>query len=196
MDENQNRYRFIFNSILIVLGVLLLLYVLSCRPSAPKDSAQIEAEQEISMAWKSFLNALEQRNTEKLKNLSLPYILCPECMYRSENYKNDLIKSFEIDKYVEAEVFYSKEFDLEFPPKFVAHLKDLEPSYANMSAEEFSSINSMFKEDLKATDEVWIVILLTTPPKIFSPFYEGGQHLFPFIKTATGLKFGGITSVP
>ena len=199
MSENQNQiYRFIFNAVIIAIVFLMALLFLSCHSSLSqtKDSNQLEAEREISQTWASFVVALEERNTENLMNLSLPNILCTECLYRSENYKTDKAKAYQIDQYPEASQFYATEFDLEFPPKFVSLLKGLDPVFDKIVPAQYQNISPMFKDELKATDEVWVVVLLTTPPKKLGPHHEGGQHIFPFIKTATGFKFGGITHVP
>ena len=193
------RHKKAIQQLIIQIGTLVLLLVFfSCNTNSnqTKATTQVEAERDISLAWASFLVALEDRHTATLIDLSLPYILCTECMYRSENYKTDKAKARRIDQYPNAQEFYTQEFNTEFPPEFVTLLKDLEPDFDLIDPAQYPNISPMFKEDLKATDEVWMVILLTTPPGKLEPYHEGGQHIFPFIKTTTGFKFGGITHVP
>jgi hypothetical protein len=182
---------------------LLVLLFHSCRLSSkpPEEINTDHARKEIEAAWKAFITVLEKRDTEQLIALSLPYILCTECLYRSESYQNrssgdDIIKAYQTEQYVKSQLFYFTEFDIEFSTDFVSNIKDLEPYYEKVTSDNFKNSSSLFKEALSATDEVWIVTLITTPPGKIAPLHEGGSHLFPFLKTSEGFKFGGITAMP
>lgn len=192
MDTQKGKYRTIFSAFVlaVVLFLVMLFFLFACNrvSNSTNTKAIPENEIEIRQAWHVFLKALEEGQPEKLARLSLPYLLCTECLNRSENYQED--------KYVEASLFYTQQINKEFPSEFVDHIKEIEPKFSTIASEEFIAIQSMFKEELTSTDEVWIVNLLTTPPRKFGLGRETGSHLFPFLKTKEGYKFGGITSVP
>lgn len=203
MRDNQDKYRFIFNIILIVFGVLLALIFLACDSSkaSTKESSKAEATRDINIAWNAYVTALEARDKEKLLALSLPYLICTECMYRSDAYQNpstalEKVSAYENDQYPEAQQFYTKEFEFEFSPDFVILLKGLVPTFAKITPDQFENISRLFKEKIEVTDEIWMVTVTTTPAGKLGTYHEGGQHIFPFLKTATGYKFGGITNVP
>ena len=200
MNKEREKYSVLFTAFAvgILLCFSLLFFMFACKEtSSSTPSVTSKSEVEIKQAWEVFLTALEERQPEKLKKLSLPYLLCTECMYRSENYqKREILKAYKEDQYVEADFFYSHEFQKEFPHEFVGYLRELEPKFENPAPEQFDNIRSLFKKELKSTDEVWIVNLQTTPPGKLGIHHEGGSHLFPFLKTKDGYKFGGLTTVP
>ena len=151
----------------------------------------------IEGAWRLFVTALDQNNDDRLKKYSLPKILCPECMYRTEAYQNrktakDLENAYKNQRFP-IEQFWEKEAPIEFPGKLIGILKKEEIKISSVLEH---NLEYFFNDSTINPKDAFLISVVTTKPGVIGLEHEGGSHVFSFLRTADGFKFGGLITVP